>query len=124
MINGIGIDIIKIDRIKKAIKKSGKRFLRKIFTAGEIKYCLARRFPEMHFASRFAAKEAVAKAAGTGLWRRGFSWRDIDIVNHGDNSPIYVEINGKLKRKLRAGRILISMSHCRGYAAANAVILK
>lgn len=122
MIEGMGIDIIEVNRIKKAIKKAGNRFLRRVFTEGEIKYCLNKRFPGMHFAGRFAAKEAIAKASGIGLWRDGFTWKDMDIVNKGNNSAVYVKISGRLQCKLKEKKVLISMSHCHDYAVANAVV--
>ena len=123
MINGIGVDIVEVKKIKDAIKKWGKSFLRKVFTKREIKYCRSMRFPYIHFASRFAAKEAIAKALGTGLWRKGFKWTDIEIIKL-DGGNVRVQALNNLKNKLKSEEILISMSHCQEYAVANAMIYR
>ena len=67
MIIGTGIDIVEISRIRRAVERHGDRFLKRVFTADEREYCLARRFPEQHLAARFAVKEAALKALGTGV---------------------------------------------------------
>ena len=121
-INGTGIDIVEISRIRDTIKKSGKKFISRVFTKGEIFYCMHKRFPEIHFAGRFAAKEAIVKAMGVGFWRDGVSWKDLDIVNNSDNKPAFVKINGNLKRRFKNKKVLISMSHSHNYAVANAII--
>src|SRR5258708_15722492 len=79
MIIGTGVDIAEVPRIRETIERFGERFLRRIFTEGEIRYCerKARRFES--YAARFAAKEAGMKALGTG-WSRGVRWRDIEVV--------------------------------------------
>src|SRR3989338_2695769 len=104
MIKGIGIDIIEIDRVKEAVEKYGDNFLAKIYTPREIKYCRshkAYKFPEL--AVRFAAKEAYAKALGTGIGglgrkHRGVFWKDIEIVNNAFGKP-EIYIKGKLAKK-------------------------
>jgi len=123
MIEGTGIDIIEIGRVKKAIKKLGNRFLSKVFTEGEIKYCKKKRFPEIHFAGRFAAKEAIAKAIGTGFWRGGLRWKDVEIMKVKDGRAD-VRLAEGLKKRLKVKRIFVSMSHCQNYAVANAIVIK
>jgi holo-[acyl-carrier protein] synthase len=82
MIRGIGIDVVDIGRMERALERWGRRFLERIFTSGEIELCLQRERPAPCLALRFAAKEAFAKALGLGL-RQGLRWRDIEVV-HGD----------------------------------------
>lgn len=122
MIKGIGIDIIEIERVKAAVTKFGDSFLTRVFTAREIKYCSlhkAYKFPEL--AVRFAAKEAYAKALGTGLkgfGRRnhGIGWKEIEIINDAHGKPL-LKINGKLNKKAQ-----VSLSHSRDNAIAYVVI--
>ena len=113
MIKGIGIDIVEIARIKSAVEKYGENFLQKIYTKHEIKYCRikkALKYPEL--AVRFAAKEAYAKALGTGIGarlknRREIFWNDIEIRNDALGKPqIYVK--GKI---LKATEVSLSHSH-------------
>lgn len=121
MISGIGIDIIEVEKIKNAVKKWGDGFLKKVFTRQEIKYCRSRRFPHIHFASRFAAKEAIAKALGTGFWRKGQRWTDCEIIR-ADDGGTEVRLVNDLKKKLRNRKVIISMSHCDKFAVANAIV--
>src|SRR5258708_13849713 len=79
---GLGLDATDIDRIADTIERHGDRFLRRIFSDGEIAYCTRRRVPAIHFAGRFAAKEAAMKALGTGH-SAGVLWRDVEVVRHG-----------------------------------------
>ncbi len=79
---GLGLDATDIDRIADAIERYGDRFLRRVFTDGEIAYCNRRRTPAIHFAGRFAAKEAAMKALGTGH-SQDVLWRDVEVVRHG-----------------------------------------
>jgi holo-[acyl-carrier protein] synthase len=123
MIIGIGIDIIEISRIKKSIEKFGDHFLEKIFTPGEIEYCLAKANKYQHFAARFSAKEAVAKAMSTG-WNNEFSWQNIEVFNEPTGMP-YVKLTGKLESFLADGKELkISMSHSQDYTTCVAIIYK
>ena len=111
MQKGIGIDIIEIDRVKSAVKQLKDKFLNKIFTKRELSYCTRKkcfRFPEL--AARFAAKEAYAKAMGTGL--RGIKWRQIEILNNGEGKPM-LYIKGK-----KNNNALVSLSHSLNYATA------
>ena len=85
MIVGIGVDVVEIDRIRK-IAERRKGFLSKIFVPEEIEYCQSRRNPYPHFAARFAAKEAVFKALGTG-WSRGLKWSEIYVGSDAARKP-------------------------------------
>lgn len=120
MILGIGVDIIEIGRIKKAI--GNERFLRRVFTAREIVYCESRGAQAAaSYAARFAAKEAVLKAFGTGL--RGGSLLDIEILPDAQGCPkvnLY-DYHLEKKEKLQIDEIHISLSHAREYAIAEAI---
>jgi holo-[acyl-carrier protein] synthase len=121
MITGIGTDIIEIGRIKEAIEQYGERFLKRIFTETEIKYCES--FNEtkyLHYAARFAAKESFSKAIGTGL-TQGFKFKEIGIDNE-DNGKPFVVLSGALKEKWGMYKIHISLSHTDGNALAYLVI--
>ena len=83
---GIGTDIIECLRIAKMIERHGELFLRRVYTPFEVNYCNARKAATQHFAGRWAAKEAVLKAMGTG-WARGISWRDIEVRNNERGRP-------------------------------------
>ena len=119
---GIGTDIIECLRIAQMIERHGELFITRVFTEHEIGYCAARKAATQHYAGRWAAKEAVLKALGTG-WRRGISWRDIEVRNQPSGAPT-VALRGGAKEVLeRAGieRIHLSISHCRSHAIAYAV---
>src|SRR5258708_22265733 len=83
---GLGIDLPEIPRIVSTIERYGTRFLQRIFTEGEIAYCTRRRRAAVHFAGRFASKEAAMKALGTGH-SHGVLWRDVEVVRHGRPPP-------------------------------------
>ena len=115
MINGVGVDIIEIARIKKAVLKYGQSFLKKVYTPSEILYCQllkSYRYPEL--AVRFAAKEAYSKAIGTGIG--GISWLDIEVVNNKRGKPL-IAVKGKVNKKVH-----VSLSHSRDQAIAFVVI--
>jgi len=116
MILGSGIDIIEIERLKKAIKKFGDSFLKRVFTPEEIAYAQKHRFPYQHFAARFAAKEAVLKAFGD---NSKINWKDIKIVNDKYGRPICI-----FKNKKFHDEIIISIAHSQNYAVASAIITK
>jgi holo-[acyl-carrier protein] synthase len=123
MVIGIGIDIIEISRIQKSIERFGDHFLNKIFTKGEIEYCINKANKYQHFAARFSAKEAVAKAMSTG-WNNEFSWQNIEVFNAPTGMP-YVKLTGKLESFLADGKQLkISMSHSENYTTCVAIIYK
>src|SRR3954447_22488724 len=89
MIVGLGIDIAEVDRVKAAIERHGERFLRRIYTEGERRYCESKPNKFERFAGRFAAKEAAMKAIGTG-WKRGVAWRDFEVMRAASGQPIIV----------------------------------
>lgn len=114
MILGTGIDIIEIDRIKKAIERWGKHFLNHVFTEKEIEYVQQYKFPAQHYAVRFAAKEAVYKAIND---NQKIGWKDIEIFNYPSGQPYCI-----CHDKNFNDQILISLSHSKYYAVANAII--
>ena len=114
MILGQGIDIIEVERIAKAIERWGDDFLKHVFTDQEIAYAKKHRFPNQHFAARFAAKEAVLKAIGE---NSEIGWKDIEIINQRNGKPSCIFHDKNFNQK-----ILISMSHTKKYAVANAII--
>lgn len=114
MILGQGIDIVEVSRIASAIKRWGDDFLEHIFTDQEISYSKKRRYPDQHFAARFAAKEAVLKALGENA---PIHWTDIEIINQRNGKPICLLHSKEFNKK-----IFISMSHTKHYAVASAII--
>jgi holo-[acyl-carrier protein] synthase len=119
MIKGIGNDIIEIERIKQAILRYGDKFLDKLYTSKEKAYCLTHRESHRHFAGRFAAKESILKALGTGL-RDEISWLDIEILNDAYGKP-YVHLSEKLKARFSFPKVHISISHSKDFATAVAI---
>jgi holo-[acyl-carrier protein] synthase len=121
---GTGVDIIETARVAVSLQKFGERFLQRCFWADEITYCQSMKYPALHLAARFAAKEALAKAFGTGIGGQ-LGWKDMEIRKRDSGQP-YVVLHGK-GRDLAASRgvsaIFVSLSHCRQYAAAHAVIV-
>jgi holo-[acyl-carrier protein] synthase len=121
---GIGTDIVECLRIAQMIERHGELFIDRVYTAAEIEYCRSRKQATQHFAGRWAAKEAILKAIGTG-WRRGISWRDIEVRNEGGGKPT-VALRGGARdvvEQLGAGEILVTISHCRTHATAFAIAL-
>ena len=116
---GIGNDIIEIERIRKSYDRHGYRFLTKLFTEKEQDYCLKHKDPVPHMAGRFAAKEAVVKALGTGFGEHA-SWLDIEIVNNNLGKP-EVNFSQFMSEKLKNTQILVSISHCVNYVTAVAI---
>ena len=122
MIVGIGIDIVDNRRIENLIKKYGERFLNKVYTKAEISYCQQKKNSAPSFAARFAAKEAVLKALGTGM--RKNSWQDIEVLNNELGKPA-VNLSAKTKKKaeeLKVSSIFISISHEKEYSIAQIVM--
>jgi holo-[acyl-carrier protein] synthase len=123
MIRGIGVDIVKVDRIEKAVERWGDRFLKRIFTAAEIERCQKRARPAQCLALRFAAKEAFAKALGLGM-RRGLRWRDIEVVHDNFGKPDLLLHNQaqRLLESVKASRTWLSLSDERESALAVVVL--
>ncbi|MCG6945925.1 MAG: holo-ACP synthase [Deltaproteobacteria bacterium] len=123
MIRGIGVDIVKVDRIEKAVARWGYRFLKRIFTAAEIERCQKRARPAQCLALRFAAKEAFAKALGLGM-RKGLRWRDIEVVHDNFGKPDLLLHNQaqRLLEAVEASRTWLSLSDERESALAVVVL--
>jgi holo-[acyl-carrier protein] synthase len=123
MIVGTGVDIAEVSRIRASIERFGDRFLHRIFTDGEIRYCeqRARRFES--YAARFAAKEAGMKALGTG-WSRGVRWRDIEVVRPKGQRPT-IQFHGEaaaIAAKLGTKNIALSLTHTSEQALAHVIL--
>ena len=119
---GIGTDITECLRIARMIERHGDLFINRVYTPDEIAYCQSRRQSTQHFTGRWAAKEAILKALGTG-WRRGISWRDMEIRNDAAGKPL-VAVRGGVKEvveQLGVAKLLVSISHCRSHATAYAI---
>lgn len=114
MVKGLGIDIIDIKRIKRLIEEYGERFFQRILTEKEIAYCKTFSKPELHFAGRFASKEAYSKAIGTGI-SRDFKWKDIEILNDERGKPYIVHL---AENDFSNYKYHISISHTDEYACA------
>lgn len=124
LVVGIGTDIIEIERIRRVGERKGNRFLERVFTQSEISLCRRRIDPFPCLAARFAAKEAVLKALGTGL--SGCSWKDVEVVRGGTGQP-EVLLGGKagiIARNEGIVRVMISISHDRGRAVAFALAVR
>jgi holo-[acyl-carrier protein] synthase len=120
---GLGLDATDIDRVSDVIDRYGDRFLRRIFTEREIAYCARRRVPAIHFAGRFASKEAAMKALGTGH-SHGVLWRDVEVVRRG--GPPQLELHGGAAARFQAigGRSsLLTITHSDDLALAQVLIL-
>jgi holo-[acyl-carrier protein] synthase len=123
MIVGTGIDIAEVPRIAASIQRFGGRFLRRVFTAGEIRYCESKANRAERYAARFAAKEAAMKALGTG-WSRGVRWRDIEVTREPGGRPTIV-LHGKaaeFAEKLGAAHVALSLSHTAEQAIAQVIL--
>jgi len=113
MINGIGIDMIEVERIKKTAEKNPK-FLERIFTSREVSYCLGKRNKYQHLAARFAAKEAFFKAIG-----RRTNWKDVELFNVPSGKP---ELEIKAKERFSFVEVHVSISHLKEYAVAMVIL--
>jgi holo-[acyl-carrier protein] synthase len=119
VIVGVGLDLVRVERIRAARERHGEKFLRRVFTDAEIESCLRREDPDPSLAARFAAKEAGMKALGTG-WAQGVGWRDLEVVAP-SNAPPGLALSGKAAERaasLGAGRVQVSLTHEAGVAAA------
>ena len=123
MILGTGIDIIEVERIRASHEKFGERFTRRILLPTEIEYCLRHKDPAPFLAARFAAKEAISKAFGTGICAK-LGWLDMEVAKRSSGEP-YVVLHGKGKELLEArsgSTVHISLSHTAYTASAMAII--
>lgn len=114
MIKGVGIDIIEVARIKGIMEKYGDKFFKRILTDNEIAYCKKFSDAELHFAGRFASKEAYSKAIGTGI-SKDFGWKDIEILNDERGKPFINHVKQSEYSKLK---FHISISHTKEYGSA------
>jgi holo-[acyl-carrier protein] synthase len=123
MIVGTGIDIADVPRIAQSIQRFGDRFLRRVFTEGEIRYCESKANRIERYAARFAAKEAGMKALGTG-WSHGVRWRDVEVLRQPGGRPT-VAFHGKAAEfaaKLGTAHIALSLSHTPELAIAQVIL--
>lgn len=118
-IKGLGNDIIEIERIRKSINRHGEHFLGRLFTKEEKEYCYQFKDASERFAGRFAAKEAISKALGTGFGAE-FSWHDVEILANERGRPI-VHFSDKANKQFQNPHVLLSISHCESFATAVAV---
>ncbi len=125
MIYGIGIDLVKVIRVKEALERWGERFQNKVFTPGEVRYCMQKKNPSPNFAARFAAKEAFVKALGIGI-RRGVHWRDVEVQRGPLGRPV-LKLNGRaveICQKERIEGLFLSLTHDGDYSGAVVVLEK
>ncbi|MCD6169729.1 MAG: holo-ACP synthase [Candidatus Latescibacteria bacterium] len=118
MVESVGVDIVEVDRIRAAVRRWGQKFLKRVFTSGEIEYCMAQRHRYTSLAARFAAKEAVSKAIAP---KMAIRWTDVEIVRSHRGKP-EVKVRGKAAEATTGKKILLSLSHTQSYAVAVAVL--
>ena len=120
---GIGVDVVECARIQNSLDRFGERFLKRVFTDGEINYSMSMKFPARHLAARFAAKEAVSKAFGTGIGK-SMGWRDIDVQKKASGEPFLVLTGGAqtLASERSITNALITLSHTDHHAMAVIVL--
>jgi holo-[acyl-carrier protein] synthase len=123
MILGVGIDIIEVARIEGSYAKYGERFLDRILHPNEVQYCLSHRAPGPFLAVRFAAKEAISKAFGTGIGAQ-LGWRDMEVARKESGEPFVIlhDKGNELMSARRATSLRISLSHTQTYATAVAIL--
>ena len=125
MIYGIGIDLVKVGRVREALERWGERFQNKVFTPGEVRYCTQKKNPSPNFAARFAAKEAFVKAMGIGI-RRGVHWKDVEVQRGPLGRPV-LKLNGRameICQKERIEGLFLSLTHDGDYSGAMVVLEK
>lgn len=121
---GIGIDVVEVSRIRSSMDEFGEKFLQRVFTEKEREYCQKQKVPELHFAARFAAKEAISKAFGTGIGK-DVGWLDMEITRRSSGEP-EVSLSGAAARCAEercVSQVMVSLTHAKHYAAANAVVM-
>ena len=123
MVVGIGLDLAEVDRIEAAIAKHGERFLTRVYTEAERRYCESKSNKFERFAGRFAAKEAAMKAIGTG-WKRGVAWRDFEVMRAPSGQPIIV-FHGKaaeIANAMKVKKALVTITHSEKSAIAQVLL--
>lgn len=120
---GIGVDLVECARIDRSLERFGEKFLHRVFTDGEIEYSMSMKFPARHLAARFAAKEALSKAFGTGIGK-SMGWRDIDVRKKPSGEPFLVLTGGAgdLAKERGVTNALITLSHSDRHAVATIVL--
>ena len=123
MILGTGIDLIEVERIRNSHARFGERFLQRVLHPNEVAYCLSHKDPGPFLAARFAAKEAISKAFGTGIGAQ-LGWQDMEVGRKESGEPFVILHGGgqKLLQSRGAKRLLISLSHTQNYATAVAIL--
>lgn len=120
----LGLDLVDVDRIRLLLEKHGERFKQRTFTEAECAYCDTSVMAPLHYAARFAAKEAAAKALGTGF-AEGVSWKDIEVERESSGEPI-LKLHGeaaKRAEKMGVTQAFVSLTHTQASAAATVVLL-
>jgi len=120
---GIGVDLVECARIERSIERFGEKFLHRVFTDGEVAYSMSMKFPARHLAARFAAKEAVSKAFGTGIGK-AMGWRNIDVQKKPSGEPFLV-FSGpalELARQRSVTAAFVTLSHTEHHAMACIVL--
>ena len=123
MIVGTGIDLVEIERIHQSVERFGERFLNRVFTAAEQAYCLRKKNAAESLAARFAAKEAGAKALGTGI-NHGVTWLEIEVVREPSGRPT-IAFHGRAREianRLGVQSAALSLTHTRDLAVASVVL--
>jgi holo-[acyl-carrier protein] synthase len=123
MIIGIGVDIVEIDRVEEVLSRRGERFRARVFTPAEVSYCESLGSPWASYAARFAAKEAMMKALGTG-WTGGIAFREIEVVRTDGGVPsirLYATALSRFEA-IGATRVHLSLSHSKAFAIAQVLL--
>lgn len=123
MIAGLGVDLVETARIRVSLERFGERFKKRVFLADEQAYCDGMADPAIHYAGRFAAKEAVSKAFGTGIGRQ-IGWLDIEVARNSETGEPSIRLHGKGLALLRARgeKVLVSLAHTKDYAVATVAL--
>lgn len=123
MIIGTGVDVVEIARFRKVIERLKDRFILRVFTPAEQQFCNSHRDPVPHYAARFAAKEALFKALGTG-WAKGVTWLDVEVLRERQDAPT-MTLHGEAQRlstSMGAHRVHLSLSHSEQWAVAMVIL--
>jgi holo-[acyl-carrier protein] synthase len=123
MIIGTGVDVVEIARFRKVLERLKDRFILRVFTPAEQQFCNAHRDPAPHYAARFAAKEALFKALGTG-WAKGVTWLDVEVLRERQDAPAMV-LHGEAQRlsaSMGTHRVHLSLSHSEQWAVAMVIL--
>lgn len=122
---GTGVDLVETERMREVLARWDGRFKTRVFLPSECAYCETKAAPWRHYAGRFAVKEAVAKAFGTGI-QRHLNWLDITVARQPDSGAPFIELSvagRELAKQIGAKKVLISLAHTRHYAVAHALLV-